>query len=381
MLALKQEIENVLRQQGYRLYPNGFFLDVQSKDFLSDKLTSLRNTHELAKMERIAGQKKFIQDNADFIQSQMVDGNDLSVEKIEPVLLTVKTTSNEEKIFRWWNYVWWSLPYEKAYGRQMRYVVWDKYHKAPIGLIGLQSPILSWAPRDTYLNIPTNKKDYWINQSMNIQRLGAIPPYNRILGGKLVAMLVTSDNVRLDFKKKYHEKETLMLCRKIPADLLFVTTTGAFGKSSIYTRLKFKGNSLAQYIGKSNGSGSFHIPNSIYAKMLDLMESRGFDVSRGYGRGPSRKMRLIDQGMKILGYKNGNHHGIQRAIYFFPFVKNLNKLISGSNHRRLWHHRSQSELTEFWKEHWILPRIEKRTARGFDKKQFIQDELEKLRVL
>ena len=313
----------------------------------------------------------------------MIDGRDLTVENISPKLIPVTASSDLEVLFRWWNYVWWSVPHEKAYGRQMRYIVWDKHHEAVIGLIGLQSPILSWAPRDQYLNIPASERDYWVNQSMSAQRLGALPPYNIVLGGKLIAMLMTSDKLRKHFRKKYSEKTTVLRERELPANLLFVTTTGAFGKSSIYTRLKFREDWLAKFIGYSNGSGSFHISNEIYEKLLLVLSEKGVNVRREFGNGPSRKMRLIRQGMTALGYKNGGFHGVKRAVYLFPFAKNLDKLITGKNQRPLWHHRREDDLTDFWKERWILPRIEKRRTNllTFDREKYISRQMKEIGYL
>ncbi len=366
---LIEQISDILQHQGYSTSKDRFSLANYSMD-------GLRRMHSLAKKERMAEQTEFIGDHAQFIQDHMINGRDLSVEAISPKLIPVTASSKWAMLFRWWNHVWWSVPYEKAYGRQMRYIVWDEYHQAVIGLIGLQSPILSWGPRDRYLGIPIAERDYWVNQSMSAQRLGAVPPYNVVLGGKLIAMLMVSDTLRKDFRKKYDKKNTLLQKRTLPANLLFVTTTGAFGKSSIYTRLKLGDEWLAKFIGYSSGSGSFHIPNEIYEKLLAVLRKKGTDVRRGYGNGPSRKMRLIREGMATLGYKNGNFHGIQRAIYLFPFAKNVDSLITGKHQRPIWHHRRESDLTDFWKSRWILPRIDARRKQLFDftKKRFINEQ-------
>jgi len=89
-------------------------------------------------------------DKIPLVEKYIINGSSLDVSKIAPELIEVESGSNEENFFRWWNIVWWSLPYEHAYGRQMRFIIWDKYHNAPIGLIGLQSPILSWKARDNF---------------------------------------------------------------------------------------------------------------------------------------------------------------------------------------------------------------------------------------
>ena len=371
--ALKREIKGVMERQGYELRKGAFMLRSHSRD-------ALRQTHSVARQERIAKQTRFILQNRELVENRTINSAQLSIDKIDPELVQVSPLSDNEILYKWWNYVWWSLPCERAYGRQMRYVVWDRHHEAVIGLIGMQSPILAWSPRDRKLNIPSDKKDYWVNQSMSIQRLGAVPPYNAILGGKLVAMLAASDRLRRDFAKKYKHRRTVIRDRSIPPSLLFATTTGAFGKSSIYNRLKSgEGDLLAEYIGDSSGAGSFHIPHAIYLRILDFLETEGVNIQRGYGHGPSRKMRLISDGLSRLGYRNGNNHGIKRAIYLFSYVKNIQKLMSGENVRPLWTKRSEDDLTEFWKSRWALPRAERLLHDNFIAADFFDRELSEVR--
>lgn len=374
--SLRRQINHTLRLQGYDISKGVFSLTRADRE-------TLRQTHALAKKERMAGQTAFIHDHTRFIHDRMIDGKDLSIEKIAPKLIPVTAASHWATLFRWWNYVWWSMPYESAYGRQMRYIVWDQYHQAVIGLIGLHSPILSWAPRDRYLGLTAADRTYWVNQSMSAQRVGAVPPYNVILGGKLVAMLMTSDTLRKDFRRKYSKKSTVLQKRELPANLLFLTTTGAFGKSSLYTRLKFGEEWLASFIGYSNGSGTFHVPDIIYEQMLVALSRSGVNVKRGYGHGPSRKMRLIRQGMDALGYHNGVFHGVKRAVYLFPLARNMERLIAGKDRRPVWHHRRERDLTDFWKTRWIVPRINSRgkRLRLFSRKQFLDQQLKEIDLL
>jgi len=346
---LKREIALILKKQGYLIKPNGLFV------LRNNDRETKRKAHELAKAERITNQENFILEKSALAKLFLVDGKNLEVEKIEPKIIEVKPGTQYWDLFRWWNLIWWSLPYERAYGRQMRFMIWDKYHNAPIGLIGLQSPILSWSVRDNYLGIPPKTRDFWVNQSLSAQRIGALPPYNDILGGKLVALLMTADVIRKKFQNKYANQKTLLKKRKLPARLLFITTTGAYGKSSVYTRLKFKDNEVVKFIGYTQGSGTFHIPNALYEDLIDYLEKKGCDVRRGYGSGPSRKLRLIDQALQSLGFMSGATHGIQRAIYLFPLVKNLEDVIK-TNKRPMWVHRTVCELTDFWKTRWSIPR-------------------------
>src|SRR3989344_1144786 len=365
---LKKNILQILKLQGYKVKSNGFFLKNEERD-------TKRQAHYIAKAERMLDNESLIIDNSEIIKQFMVDGKDLNVAKIDPILVEVQPGTKWETLFRWWNLVWWSLPYEKSYGRQMRFVLWDRYHKAPMGLIGLQSPILSWGVRDQYLGIGATDRDFWINQSLNAQRLGALPPYNNLLGGKLVAAMMSTDYVRRKFKEKYAKIKTLMKDRSIPADLLFITTTGAYGKSCVYSRFKMNGVDIAKFLGYTKGTCSFHIPNFLYEDLVLYLEKKNLDVQRGYGNGPSRKIRLIYQAMNLLGFKNGISHSIKRSVYLFPFAKNINEVIN-KNEKPKWTKRSQAEVVNFWKQRWAVPRAESdKRYLEFSKEKFLLETL------
>lgn len=368
---LKKEVASILRRQGYRVKPSGlFYLPHNDQE---ERREEQRKAHEISKAERVVQQEDFILKNLELVKSHTIDGRDLDIDKIDPVLIEVEAGSKEEILFRWWNVIWWSLPYERAYGRQMRFVVWDKYHNAPIGLIGLQSPILNWGPRDKYLGINPEKRDYWVNQSLNAQRVGALPPYNDILGGKLISFLMTSDVIRKKFKKKYGDKKTILKKRKLPSDLLFLTTTGAYGKSSVYggRQLKYNGEIVCKFIGYTQGTGTFHIPSALYEDLVLYLKKKGYEVERGYGNGPSRKIRIIDLALQLLGFANGISHGIKRALYIFPLASNLEDVIQKGKKPK-WIRRSVKELTDFWKRQWAHPRAEKdQSYLEFDSADFI----------
>lgn len=370
-IDLRDKVTDVLLRQGFLIDKNNFSIRDAERE-------TKRAVHAIAKLERLSEHRSFILSNLDLASSHLVNGNNLDVSKIKPALRLVTTGSVEERLFRWWNLTWWSLPYERAYGRQMRFVVWDEYHDAPMGLIGLQSPILSWSVRDKFLGIGTDKRDYWVNQSMNAQRLGALPPYNYILGGKLVASIMTSDTVRNAFERKYRDTKTVMKGRVLPARLLFITTTGAFGKSSVYSRLKQNNDEVARFIGMTQGSGTFHIPNELYEELVGYLTSLGVDTRRGYGAGPSKKMRLIGQGLKALGIEHGSQHGVKRAVYLFPFAQNL-KAVIAENKQPEWYSRTEDDITDFWKTRWAMPRAERNNSyKEFTKEGYIQDILKEI---
>ncbi|HKO80880.1 MAG TPA: Druantia anti-phage system protein DruA [Chitinophagaceae bacterium] len=335
------------------------------------KKESFKKIQGYSKKEQLVLQKDLIESNYDLVSEYLIDGSDINPENIELELRLVEDNTIESKLYRWWNLVWWTVPYQKAYGRQMRFLLWDKTHNAPFGLIGLQSPILRMAVRDEHLNIPKEDLDYIINKSMQAQRLGALPPYNKILGGKMVALSVTSNEVRKAYNKKYKGVTTLMEERVIEPQLLFITTTSAFGKSSIYNRLKYDGIDVAESLGYTKGAGSFHITEELYAEMLKFLKRRKINVDKSFGNGPSRKVKLISQAFALLGLREYQYHNIEREFFLFPIARNLENVIENGV-RPVYHQRKLSDLTDFWKERWAIPRsIRNPDWNNFDARQFM----------
>jgi hypothetical protein len=279
----------------------------------------------------------------------------LDPSRIKPQLRVVQRGSLEERLFRFWNLAWWSIPYQRSYGRQMRFLIWDAGHDAPLGLVGLHSPPLRLAVRDTSLGIPPERRDWWANMSLAAQRVGALPPYNELLGGKMAALTLAAREVRETYEHKYAGRHTLIAERTIPAHLLFVTTTGAFGKASIYNRVKYGDDDLVEFIGYTQGSGAFHIPDELYDELLRFLRDAGVDVARGYGHGPSRKRQLLSTAFRALGLPSLEYHGLRRAFYLVSHAHNLRGIIQ-EGEQPVYKEYSFADLASFWKERWALPR-------------------------
>jgi hypothetical protein len=247
------------------------------------------------------------------------------------------------------------MPYQRPYGRQMRFIIWDTTHNAPFGLIALQSPILKQAVRDKNLGIPNEKLDYWVNRSMFAQRTGALPPYNYLVGGKMAALSLVSNEIKSAYKEKYSNKTTIMAERNIEPELLFITTSSAFGRSSIYNRLKYHGETVAERLGYTEGFGSFQISDDLYERLLGYLRTIGVNVERGYGNGPSRKLKLIGLACRKLGIADYSYHGIKREYFLFSFVKNLKQVI-GEQEKAVDKNYNFNDLFSYWKERWMKNR-------------------------
>lgn len=358
--TLRNRLMHELETQGLSLNPAKFSRE------------ACREAQTRARTEGLARAESFLTSFANKAQKVLRNGKDVEPEKISLRLELVGASGTRTSdLFRWFNLAWWSMPYQKPYGRQMRYLVWDEYHNALVGLIGLQSPILRQAVRDDALGIAQEDRDYWVNMSMSAQRVGAVPPYNQLLGGKAVSLALVSNELRQDYKNKYSHRETIMDKRILPADLLFTTTTSAFGRSSVYNRIKVDGHLVAEPLGYTAGYGSFHVPDNIFRMMLRYLEMKGVVTDRYFGSGPSRRMKLIDKATALLGLRDFHRHGIKREYFLFSQVKNLKKVIAREE-EPVYHDYSYQDLAEHWRQRWCVPRASRvDTWKNFDKATFM----------
>jgi hypothetical protein len=347
---LRDEIIESLTNQGFiidkEINPENFDKDI------------IKQIHSQKRLEQLKYHKNFLLDNLDFAREYSLKSKKLKPKQIKLKLLEVKADSDEAKLFLWWNLSWWSLPFDRPFGRQMRFLLWDEYHNTPFGLIGLQSPPLVSKIRDSYLGLVNGTRDIWINQSLYAQRLGALPPYNELLGGKMVGLSLNSNEIRERYAEKYENRITLMKSRKIPNKLLFITTTSAYGKSSVYERIKYENELVAQFLGFTSGAGTFQLSEDLYQKCLKFLDQEGFSVKRGYGSGPSRKMKLISTAFRKLKIKNFQYHNIKRGMYLIPLVNNLKEVIHQKD-EPIFFNRNFSDLSTYWLNRWAIPRSER----------------------
>lgn len=348
--VLREKIINALKTQGFAINPH--------LRPVNDEKDTIRKIHEQKRTEQLKLHKKFLLKNLNDVKGSSISGEVLNPQKIKLDLIEVRSKSFHSKLFFLWNLVWWSIPYDQPIGRQMRFLLWDSYHDAPFGLFCLQSPPFRSSVRDKYLGLNNGNIDYWINQSLYGQRIGALPPYNELLGGKMVTLAITSNEVREAYAEKYKNRKTVLKERQLPNRLLFTTTTSAYGKSSVYERITYNAEPVSQFIGYTSGSGTFHIPEELYLECLRYLEQNGKDIKRGYGTGPSRKMKLLSDALRLLNIQNYLHHNIRRGYYLLPNVENLGEVIH-NNQEPIGYDRPFDELATFWLKRWCIPRSDR----------------------
>jgi hypothetical protein len=165
---------------------------------------------------------------------------------------------------------------------------------------------------------------------------GAVHPYNELLGGKLVALLLTSSEVRDAYARRYGGQVSIiasqMAGRAISksAHLRVLTTTSLYGVgSSQYNRLVLSKADHRELtsdirwgaIGKSltGGFGTLHLggetAHALRAMAMARHDSRR--VNNRFGEGTSPRLRQIREGLDALGLKSDEilHHATPRIFY------------------------------------------------------------------
>lgn len=313
-----------------------------------------RRLHEPARLTELARRQYWLRRKIPRYLPFFAEGDEVLPEKIEPALVEVEEKWQHD-LFRLARLTW-SLPHSKGFGRRLRFLLIDAHNEKLIGILCLQSPPLSFPPRDKLFDYPDGRKTELVNQTMDIQTLGALPPYSRLLGGKLVALAAASNEVRIAYRRKYTGRKTEMEGRVIPAHLVALTTTSVFGRSSIYNRLYYRGEVVARSLGYTEGYGSFHLLR-LYPQFRAFLEAQGVSTRGGYGTGPRRKWQTMVKALERLGFSsNLLKHGLQREAFLFPLIHNLKKYMTGEDNVPVFRDLPFQELTDYRRERWLLPR-------------------------
>lgn len=317
----------------------------------------LRQIHRPASQIEIAARQDWLWRHLPKYLPFFANGNEVVPERIEPTLVEV-TTEQHHDLFRVARLLW-SLPFSKGYGRRLRFLIMDRVNDKLIGLLALQSPPLSFPARDRLFRYPSGRKTEMVNQTMDIQTLGAVPPYDRLLGGKLVALVAASNEIRQVYWHKYFGRATKMEQRILPPYLVALTTTSAFGRSSLYNRLSYNGTTIAESLGYTEGYGTFHLME-LYPLFREFLESQGISTRGGFGTGPRRKWQTMVRALDRLGFSSDLlRHGVKREVFLFRLVNNLEAYMEGRDTEPVYRNLPFSELVAWWRERWLLPRAER----------------------
>jgi hypothetical protein len=147
--------------------------------------------------------------------------------------------------------------------------------------------------------------------------------------------------------------------RVLPPHLVALTTTSAFGRSSIYNRLRYYDEMIAVSLGYTEGYGSFHLLR-LYPLFREFLEVQGISTRGGFGTGPRRKWQTMVRALSRLGFSSDLlKHGVQREAFIFPLTHNLEAYMAGQVDEPSFRDLPFEDLVDYWRERWLLGRAER----------------------
>ncbi len=318
---------------------------------------TIKNAMSVKREELISKNKIWISKHLDLARKNLANGFDVIESQIDP-FIEVCETKTQHSLFRMLRYSW-SSPYSDYVGRRIKLLIRDRAlpNKPIIGIAALGSSIIHIPERDEFIGWDIKTRTKNLVYTMDAFVIGALPPYNYLLGGKLISYLLATNEVRKIYYKKYKNRKTIIDKREANS-LLGIFTTSLYGRSSQYNRLKIRDELLYKEIGHTKGYGSLHLSNETIQEMCSLLKSKGINVNHQFGNGPSWVMRVIRTTGDLLGFDSNFllKHSFKRNIYFIPLAKNSIEILSGNNKRPKYYNYTKKEVVEFWKERWLKNR-------------------------
>lgn len=354
--ALKRSLRAHLRQLGFTKDEAGdLVLPGVGKDVI-------RRMHRGQRRERLAAAQPFLARALPKALPHFADGAKIDPTKIRLRLRMIRSGTPEGDLFRVATLTW-SVPVSAGFGRRMRYLVWDEGHDRLAGVIALGDPVYNLSVRDAVIDWTVDDRAKRLVGILDAYVLGAVPPYNFLLGGKAVACLVRSRDVFNDFCRQYGQSVGVISKTAKQAHLLAVTTTSSMGRSAVYNRLRLDGTAYFERIGFTEGWGHFHITDALFEKMRDFLRDRDHHYAdkHKFGEGPNWRLRTIRAALAALNLnENILHHGIKREVFISKIAANaFDVLRTGGAAPDITGLRTAAEISDLARERWMVPRAER----------------------
>jgi len=349
---LRRSIVRALRAQGFSLR-RGVIVPKTGID-----KGEIRDIHQTAVQHKAQQARPGLEKKEELLLKRIASGKQVVLRRISPRLVQVQRGSLDELLFRYAT-LHWSIPVSSGYGRRLRFLVVDEYNGKLIGVIGLGDPVFGLKDRDEWIGWNVTARRARLRHIMDAFVLGAVPPYSRLLCGKLVALLAASAEVRKAFQEKYRGRQSVISRKRQDGRLALITTTSALGRSSVYNRLKLPERVVYQSVGFTSGSGEFQFCNGVYSAIREHAEAYCDPTAKqgAWGSGFRNRREVVKKCLASLGLSTDlMYHGFRREVFVVPLAGNAAQFLRGEHSRLRWHKESAEELFQYFRDRWLLPR-------------------------
>ena len=300
----------------------------------------------------------WIKKHLDLAKDNLANGREVLSSPILP-RMEVCESDEQHNLFRILRYHWSSPPSDYI-GRRIRLLIRDDGLKTRpiIGIAALGSSIIHIPERDKWIGWNTQTRSQQIIYMMDAYVVGALPPYNHLLGGKLISYLLASNEIRRFYKTKYIDRTTVIKGRNA-SELVLIMTTSLYGRhSSQYNRISYNNSLLYLPIGMTAGYGSLHISNDTFAFLRELVEANGHHVSNRFGKGPNWRMRVIRTACEILKLNSDVilRHSFQKGLFALPLAENYREFLNGNSSEPVYRNLPLCDLVSYWQGRWHVMR-------------------------
>ncbi|WP_086001533.1 Druantia anti-phage system protein DruA [Plesiocystis pacifica] len=217
---------------------------------------------------------------------------------------------------------------------------------------------------------------------LDVNVCGAAPPYRELLGGKLVALAMASEEVSDAYRQRYRGRVSEIASqvagapvRRTP-EICLLTTTSLYGAvSSQYNRLRAKLNSSTgepldirwRDLGRTEGWGTTHFSEKTVTSLRRLVEdvTGGRNVNNVFGEGQSPRMRQVREGLAILGLDVEVYlkHRHARRVYGLELASDARSALL-LNRKAAPSRPTFDEIAKWWSTRWLSRRVNDERVRA-----------------
>jgi hypothetical protein len=205
---------------------------------------------------------------------------------------------------------------------------------------------------------------------MDVNVCGSSPVYREVLGGKLAALSLFTEEIQNAYSERYgnaaSEIASGMAGRPIvkPSRIALLTTTSLYGVgSSQYNRVRMnygKGVTEWKKIGETEGFGTVHMTRKTIDTLREVAITRNKrrNVNNQFGEGTSPLMRQLREGLTFLGFEPDSvlQHSQKRIVYLLELYPGAcdDLLLNKDCHPKA---PMMEEVSQLWIDRWLTMRI------------------------